>query len=274
MPEQRSKIISRLKEELADIIWGHDVLPVFQPIFTQRAPFILGYEALIRLPKDSMIGQPSRLFSLAHRTKQLEYVEDLCLIKTLHAHQSLTLPGMLFLNMSPINLLNRYQRFGADNFLPLSHSTLSPQRIVIELTEQYRFDDLPTLKAALADLRQRGYRIALDDLGAGYSSLISWLEMGPDFVKLDREFIHNIDKNPRKQAFARNLFNLAEQLDCHSIVEGIETVHELNSIIHIGFSLFQGYLLAYPASHPKPDIPALLLNPRSIRQQAHNTAML
>jgi len=127
---------------------------------------------------------------------------------------------------------------------------IAPSQVVIELSEQYPADDIDLLKSCLNHYRSQGFLTAIDDLGAGYSGLRLWSELSPDYVKIDRHFIHQIDSTPVKQEFVRSIVELCQSLTCKVIAEGIETQEELAVLKQLGIVYCQGYLLGRPEVLP------------------------
>ncbi|MCU1498211.1 MAG: diguanylate phosphodiesterase [Acidimicrobiales bacterium] len=126
-------------------------------------------------------------------------------------------------------------------------SRVAPERIVLELTEHTAVDDYPALIAGLRPLRRRGLRIAIDDTGAGYSSLAHILKMAPDFIKLDRELTTGIELDPVRRALAAALVTFAADTGAQIIAEGIETEDALEVLQDLGVGFGQGYHLGRPA---------------------------
>ena len=127
---------------------------------------------------------------------------------------------------------------------------LSKNSVVIELSEQYPLDDYVILGQAIKYVRDNGYELAIDDLGAGYSSLRVWSEFTPEYVKIDRHFIEGIDHDTVKYDFVRSIQEISRSLGCKVIAEGIETEQELRSIGSLGITHVQGYLLGKPRVEP------------------------
>lgn len=135
--------------------------------------------------------------------------------------------------------------------------TKLPENVVIELSERYPMDNAEVLKARLIALKKRGFRVAIDDLGTGYSGLKLWSEIQPDFVKIDRHFVRDVDRDLVKKEFVRSVINLCERLGCRLIAEGVETVAELTLLRSMGIHLIQGFLLGRSNPFPAADLSAL-----------------
>lgn len=236
------------------LILAHgDLNTLFQPILCFSEQRFLGYEALTRGPSNSSLHAPLPLFSAARHAGRLTELEQLCRKKACQRFQKLGLDGRLFLNVSPEALLDPRHQHGITIRL-LQELGIAPQRVVIELTEQTPIEDFALLDAALHHYRAMGFAIALDDLGAGYSSLRLWSELRPDYVKIDRHFIDGIHLDPIKREFVGSILQMARASCAEVIAEGIECVEELETLVDMGVDLLQGYLFARPAEQPPTDI--------------------
>ena len=244
-----------MQTELQRIIEHRLLTPVFQPIIALDSRRILGYEALIRGPENSPLHTPDQLFSVARRTRQLASLEFACRAASCEKFVALNLSGKLFLNMTPLSFTDSQYRDGVTREI-LQRVGLSPERVVFELTESQPLDQFDLLRAASEHFQRQGFAVALDDLGAGYAGLRVWSELCPDYVKIDRHFIHGIDKDPVKREFVRAMLDIANRMGNKVIAEGIETEAELNTLIAMGIENVQGYFLARPLANPIVDFPA------------------
>lgn len=234
---------------LEQIIRQADIAIHFQPIVNIDTNRMYGFEALSRGPEQSPLYSPIRLFSVAEQHGRLSELETLCRTQALQRFQQQQLPGKLFVNISPMALLD--PRHPKGHTLRLAQQLgLPPSAIVIELSEQYPAEDIDLLKSCLDYYRHQGFQVALDDLGAGYSGLRLWSELAPDYVKIDRHFIDRIDQFPVKQEFVRSIVTLCQSLTCQVIAEGIETEAELAVLQRLGIQLCQGFLLGKPQPQP------------------------
>jgi EAL domain-containing protein (putative c-di-GMP-specific phosphodiesterase class I) len=117
--------------------------------------------------------------------------------------------------------------------------------LVLEVTEHSGVEDYAALEAALATMRPYA-RIAIDDFGAGYSSLRHILALQPDILKLDMSLVRDIDQRPNKRSIVRSMAKLCDELGMQVVAEGIETAAERDVLIDVGCDLLQGYLFARP----------------------------
>lgn len=142
-------------------------------------------------------------------------------------------------------------------FAAVNEYQLRTDQIVFEVVESESIHDVKHLNHILNYYRENGFRVALDDLGAGYSSLNLLHALRPDFVKLDMDLVRNIDQDPYKALVCRALLDLANDLGIPSIAEGVETVGEWQCIKEFGATYIQGYLFAKPGQEPPvPKVPA------------------
>lgn len=243
-----------LSHELDKIIATANVRAVFQPIFNIISHQVHGFEALSRGPEHSPLHSPVPLFQTAADVGRLSELETLCREIAIQGFQHRQLEGKLFINISPKALLDPHHPKGLTLHL-LQRLGISPSDVVIELSEQYKADDIDLLKSCLNHYRNQGFLTAIDDLGAGYSGLRLWSELAPDYVKIDRHFIHQIDSNAVKQEFVRSIVDLCQSLTCKVIAEGIERAEELTVLKQLGVTYCQGYLLGRPSDNPAQVIP-------------------
>ncbi|MES3008364.1 MAG: bifunctional diguanylate cyclase/phosphodiesterase [Pseudomonadota bacterium] len=240
-----------------DILSHNSVTALFQPIVDFNKQTIFGYESLIRGPSDSPLHNPMMLFDVARREGRLTDLDLLCRRAGIKGFKEKRLSGKLFLNTTPQGLLEPGYKTGLT--LEFLHEIgLRPEHVVIELTEQYPMNDLRVMSKALGHYRDMGFEIAIDDLGAGYSGLRRWSELRPEYVKIDRHFIQNIHSDPVKQSFVRSIVDIANELNCKVIAEGIEDREESQTLMEMGITFGQGYYFARPQASPPYTLPDTL----------------
>ncbi|MDR5866443.1 EAL and GGDEF domain-containing protein [Halomonas koreensis] len=249
--------------ELDRILREEAITPLFQPIVDAGCQGIFGYEALARGPSDSALHSPLTLFDTARHTGRLVELDLLCRRLAIEAFAALDLPGRLFLNVMPTSLLEDDFREGLTRAF-LDGVGLSPERVVIELTEHLPIHDYALMRQAVDHYRRMGFQVALDDLGAGYSSLRHWAELRPDFVKVDRHFVQDIDRDPGKCQFLNSLLEVSRSLGCRVIAEGIETAGEQRCLWGMNCALMQGYYFARPARDPLRRLAGPAPTPRAV----------
>lgn len=238
---------------------------VYQPIVDVARAGILGYEGLIRGPHDSSHASPLQLFRAATQLNVDMDFEILCRKLVIRRFAELKQGHLLFLNVSPGLLLARdLQTSRTLDYL--REAGIDPRRIVIEVTEHHETRNYEQLNAALSHYRKLGFKVALDDLGSGYSSLRLWTEVLPDYIKIDKHFIRNIHDSRVKQGFLQGLLAIAGGSNCKLIAEGIESREEFDWLSGAGVNYMQGYYFARPDAQPPACIdPGLLCSRQPAR---------
>ena len=239
---------THLQQELTELIEQKQLTSFFQPVVSLIEKKIVGYEAFIRAPIDSSFHKTTYLFQCAEKYGLLTQLDFLCCELSLKKFASFEHEAKhLFINVSPQVLLQPTFKT-AESLCDLEKLGLHQHDVIIELTEYRPVDDYELMKNAAAYYRNLGFEIALDDLGAGYgSNLRLWSEVLPEYIKIDRYFIHDLPRDVLKQKFIRSIQGIANALHCHVIAEGIETEEEFEAIEKIGLSFAQGNYLARPA---------------------------
>ncbi|HMA91891.1 MAG TPA: EAL domain-containing protein [Polyangiaceae bacterium] len=213
---------------------------VYQPVVSWGDQRVLGYEALVRSSEPSL-ATPRNLFDAAER---LDRVHELGRrIRSLVENTAHENPAIrFFVNLHPLEL-NDFALYSAT--APLAAVA---ERVVFEMTERVTLEAVKEASARIARLRTMGFRIALDDLGAGYAGLSSFAVLEPDFVKLDRSLVEGVDRSVRKQSIIRSMLRLCQvELGMYVICEGVETAQERDALVDVGAELFQGFLFGQPA---------------------------
>ncbi len=211
----------------------------YQPIVSFGEKRIHAYEALVRTDEPTL-ARPEHLFNAA---EQLDRVQELG--RTIRAAVASSIgdapdEALVFLNLHASDL--------ADDDLFSANSPLAPhaRRVVFEVTERASLERFRDIHDRVAALRAHGYRIAVDDLGAGYAALSSLASLQPEVVKLDMSLVRGVDQQPIKRRLVASLQTLGEPLGITVIAEGVETAAERDTLVEIGCDLFQGYLFAKP----------------------------
>jgi EAL domain-containing protein (putative c-di-GMP-specific phosphodiesterase class I) len=211
----------------------------YQPIVSWSRRSTFAHEALVR-NEEPTLRSPPDLFEAAERLGRLEElgrnVRDR-VAKTLDANP---VEGLLFINLHAMEL--------ADDRLLAADAPLSRHaaRVVLEVTERAPLEQIRDATTRVAQLRALGYRIAVDDLGAGYAGLTSFAHLEPDVVKVDMSLIRGLDRSPMKQKLVGSIVSLCRDLGIEIIAEGIETPAERDALVRVGGDLCQGYLFARP----------------------------
>lgn len=237
-------------QDFFDIVNNESITSYFQPIIDMRTNTIYGYEALARGVKaDGSLMYPDELFAKSKRNDFNFRLDKLCRESALKTAAIKKVHQKVFINFIPTAIydpefcLASTQKW-ADQL------EFDPSQIIFEVVETELVKDQKHLRTILEFYRAKGYKIALDDVGEGYSSLNMLIELKPDIIKVDRNIIDGIDKNELKQSVYRALFNLAREHGIEVLAEGIETASELEMIKSIGVDYAQGYYFARPSAEP------------------------
>lgn len=232
--------------ELKKILEERNIRTFFQPIVDIKNVKIVGYEALSRGPVGSILERPDILFDTAKECGLLWETEYLCRTLAIERAKKNKISEYLFLNVDPQIIKDSKFRDGfTTEFLKLYN--LSPDNIIFEITEKTAVEDYKAFREVLEHYVKQGYKIAIDDTGAGYSGFRLITETKPQFIKLDMGLIRDIDKDSFKQALCKNLLSLSRITNMKLIAEGVETINELSFLIEIGVEFVQGYFLAKPS---------------------------
>ncbi len=213
----------------------------YQPIVDSLARDVYGYEALLR-SREPALPHPGAVIDAAER---LDRLFDLGRrVRALSAQGFATAPptARLFVNLHTRDLLDD-DLYAAD--APLARIA---DRVVLELTERAALEQVEGIPARLARLRALGYRIAIDDLGAGYAGLSSFVALQPELVKLDMSLVRGVDAAPIQQRLIGSLAILCKDLGIRVVAEGIETRDELDTVKRLGADLLQGFYFARPGA--------------------------
>ncbi len=250
--------MARLKREALEALGGPDKLigdraglsvrfdsalaslhMLYQPIVRLSDRSLYGYEALVRTQEPS-IPHPGVLFDVAERLERIpdvsRKIRDVAPLPFAKAPQR----GWLFINLHVHDLLD-------DRLYELATplAALAP-RVTLEITERAALDGVTDVRGRIERLRKMGFRIAVDDLGAGYAGLNSFAHLEPEVVKLDMTLVRGIETSATKQKLVRSMALLCREMGLDVVSEGIETKAELDCMVAMGCDLFQGYLFGKP----------------------------
>ena len=239
-----------LEKCFEDILKKGDIRTFFQPIVSFENADILGYEALSRGPVGSPPEFPDILFGTARSLGRTWDLESLCRTKALTCAKGIFPEYMLFLNVDP-NVIYDEKFIRGFTKKYLNKYNIDPENIIFEITEKSSVNDFKTFKNVIDNYKEQGYKIAIDDVGAGYSGLSLLAEIRPQYLKIDMSLIRDVDKDGLKQALLKTLYDFCLVTNIKMIAEGIETVNELNTLIDIGVHYGQGYFIQRPSAEFK-----------------------
>ena len=243
---------SSARGELRRAIEGGELKMVVQPIVDLRSGAVHAFEALARFGADGS-GSPLQWFSLADELGERETLERACPREALELFHRRPPRTSLSVNLSAPALLDHRTQRMLDQLPDLTG-------LIIEVTEETLVQNDAQLSAAMEPLRARGARMAVDDVGAGYSGLSQITTVRPRYLKLDRSLVRGIDQDEGRAVLVDALASYAERMDILLVAEGMEYAAELRTLIELGVPLGQGFFLSRPAE-PWPSVPAGLLAP-------------
>ena len=210
-----------------------------QPVVDLNKREIFGHEALLRSRVPEFPDPPTILKAA---------IREGCLGELARALRQMAVDAVsgthLFLNMHPKEFDEGFLVRPDDAMFQHDRS------IYLEITEAVPLSHFRHCHGVLAEVRSRGVMLAVDDLGAGYSNLKYIADLSPEIVKLDRELITGLEKQPRLRKLVKSIVHLCEDMGARVVAEGIETHGELRAAVDCGAHFFQGYLLARPAFPP------------------------
>ena len=226
----------RMRDRIDALVDQNDFEIAYQPILNIHEMRPVGYEALCRFTGTGRA--PDVWFAEADDVGRLQELEMAVIRKALNPLSGLYPLKFISINASPETAIS-------DEFR--KHLMKQPlDRIVLEITEHAQVDSYEDLMLALKPLRRRGMRLAVDDAGAGYSSMRHILKLRPDIIKLDMSITRDLDKHPSHCALVRAMVHFSNEMQGHVVAEGIETQVELETLRSLGVQKGQGYFLGRP----------------------------
>lgn len=252
--QRRKRIANNYKQlkELQEIIRNKSVNTFFQPLVHFKTGENIGYEIFNRPTVSSSFPTTEKFYDFVGQTNLVFSVEkvfrEISLSRfreSLQEHPS-EKEALIFLNVHPHILLDPLYRSG-ETLRLLKSFGISPEQIVFEISEKAAIDNYQHFEAVLRNYRSQGFRIALDDAGSGYNSLKTLVYLKPEFLKLDKALIQNIDQDKTKQQLVRILLDFSNQSDTCLIAEGVERREELCYLKDQGIHVGQGYAIGKPS---------------------------
>jgi EAL domain-containing protein (putative c-di-GMP-specific phosphodiesterase class I) len=217
----------------------------YQPIVRWSNQRLYAFEALLRAEEKSL-PHPGAILEAAERLGRLSEIGRAIRAQVARDSEWAPAPN-LFVNLHTRDLLDE-ALYSPD--APLSRVA---DRVVLEITERAAIDDVRDFRTRIATLREMGFRIAIDDLGAGFAGLTSFAQVEPEVVKIDMSLVRDIHQNATKRRLVSSVTNLCRDMGKLVVAEGVETPAERDVLVDLGCDLFQGYLFAKPGkAFPEP----------------------
>lgn len=218
----------------------------FQPIVSSKDGSVVAYETFMQ-SSDDVTPLPSTIFRAAERSGRVAQVERKLRATTANAMLESETDWLFFVNVHPRDLLDH------ELYAPEAPLSRVAERVVLEITDRAELENTPNVRERIRDLRRLGYRLGLNDLGAGYAGLTTFVTLEPEFVKLDAALVRNIHCIPAQRQVVGTLIQLCQDMGSAVIAEGVETPAEHETLVALGCHLLQGQLYAAPgAAFPTP----------------------
>jgi EAL domain-containing protein (putative c-di-GMP-specific phosphodiesterase class I)/GGDEF domain-containing protein len=238
------------RRRLSDIIDSEGVHTLVHPVMDLETMTPIGYEALSRGPVDSEFERPDKLFRVAYDADLVLRLERLCRKKALEAAKDLPEGRIMFMNIEPDAVGDPELREALSSNMA-SDTHVTPDKVVLEITERSAITDFPAFRSTLEYLRTLGFSCAVDDAGAGYGSLQCLAELQPDWLKIDMSLTRDCDSDEVRAGLIGSLVTFGDSVGVGLIAEGVETEEELATLRDLGVRYAQGFLFARP-SEPFP----------------------
>lgn len=219
-----------------------DFSMAFQPIVDTANGVIFSQEALVRGPANQSAAE---IFTHVNADNLYRF-DQACRVKAIKLAAELGIPSFLNVNFMP-NAVYRPELCIRTTLEAAQLYGFPVDRIIFEITEGERVDDLAHLRAIVLDYQQRGFLVAIDDFGAGYAGLNLLADLQTDLVKLDMGLIRHIDQDRTRRVICRGIVQVCRELGIEVIAEGVETLDELHCLQDIDVHLIQGFYLAKPS---------------------------
>ncbi|WP_322795553.1 bifunctional diguanylate cyclase/phosphodiesterase [Tepidiforma sp.] len=226
-----------------------------QPIVSLSTGETFGFEALSRPECPAPLDNPQHFLAAAAAANLLAQVDQAWRVAAVTRFGPLLAADQaLFLNCTPRAFETGYLRPGPFQAFVRRHG-LHPERVVLEITEEHAIEDFDHMRRLLSAFRACGFLIAIDDAGAGPSSLQSIVELRPDFIKLDRWLARDIEFDRGRRSMVEAIASVAAEVGARLIAEGIESAGQLAAFVELGAHFGQGYFLGRPEALPLPAVP-------------------
>lgn len=230
---------------------GFDFTMAFQPIVNIHTREIFAQEALVR----GLNNEPaSAVFEHVNETNLYRFDQS-CRVKAIQLAAELGMSSRLSINFMP-NAVYRPELCIRTTLAAATESNFPIEQIIFEITEGEQVADHGHLREIVTHYQQQGFKVALDDFGAGYSGLNLLAELHADIIKLDMALIRNIHSDRKRQIIVRGILQVCRELGSQVIAEGVETQDELLQLKDMGIELFQGYYFARPSFRALSDVVA------------------
>lgn len=235
------------RARLRDIIDNEEIRTFVHPVMHLPDRTVIGYEALTRGPEGGEFERPDKLFKIAYDADLVMRLERLCRRKALEVARSMPAGRLMFINIEPEAVADPELRDVMFSSL-LKQSDLSPEHIVLEITERTAITDFAAFRSTLEYLRMLGFAVAVDDAGAGYGSLQCLAEVKPEWLKIDMSLTRGVESDEVRSQLIMSLVTFADRMGVKLIAEGIETAEQLAALEALGVIYGQGFYFTVPVA--------------------------
>lgn len=215
----------------------------YQPIINTQTKKIAGLESLIRIHHKEKIYYPQDIINYAEKYHLIEEIDRFVVMESFSAFSRIKSLGKTLEFLSVNISTKEIKNLGFVDFLvdQAKQFDIEPEKITIEFTETYSPDDFVSESRFIDALHEHGFKVAVDDFGSGYSSMVRLSKNQLDKIKIDREFIMNINDHPRHQKIVKAMIDLSLTFNLDVIVEGVETKEDMEFMKKLGVKYLQGY---------------------------------
>lgn len=232
---------------------GGDLVTFFQPIVRVVTGDVLGFEALVRGHVQGELKPGGAIIDAARVHNALYQFDEVCRLTAVHVGVPQLLEGeKLFVNFLPGTVRDPIKAFDSV-WNALAASGADPSCLVFEVVESEAFPDLEFLKVIVSEIRRRGSKVALDDLGTGNAALVYIDSLVPDYIKLAKGLVADY---PRQEdlLLVRGLVDHARLRGIRVIAEGVENLRQWQAIVSLDIDYVQGWLVGRPEAEPRRDL--------------------
>lgn len=246
-----ASVVARPRNPVAELdraLAAREFRPYLQPVFSLRTGKIIGCEVLARWVRaDGTVIPPSRFIQLAESSGRIELMTWQIVSAALNELQPRLKQDKRF--QISFNIVPRH--IVAPDFVGklrriVAGAKVSPRQVVLEITEREELEDLVRAASVIAELREYGFKVAIDDVGVGHSGLSQIQRLGADILKIDKFFIDSIGRDSTANVMIKMLVQLARELKMNVHAEGIETDEQISALIACGVEEGQGYVVSRP----------------------------
>jgi len=238
-------MVKELERSVVESLEKSSVVPFYQEIIDLKDMSLFGFEVLMRIKFNGRFLSAGEFVNVAERIGAMQKL-DLLLIERVFENYKLfenKFPLFIFINMVPENATEEF----AEKVRALADKYSVPTtNVIFEITERKAIEDIMRVVSFVRELKDEGFRFAIDDFGSGYSSFYYLKYLPVDFLKIEGEFIKTLPNSPTDRVFIEGIVNVAKKMGIKTIAEFIENENVLEVVKDLGIDYAQGYYLGKP----------------------------